>query len=283
MVSVERILNYAALPPEGSVETSDAVVTPDSSWPSAGVIKFDHVFLKYAMNGPYVLNDFCLTIGKHEKIGLVGRTGSGKSSVISALFRVVEPEGTILIDDVSTKSVGLHDLRRKISIIPQDPVLFIGTLRSNLDPFDEYSDEELWKALALVELDKLVTALPDGLSAKTYEGGVNLSVGQRQLVCLARAMLRKNKILVLDEATANVDLSTDSLIQRTLRQCFVDCTVLTIAHRLNTVMDSDRLVVLSRGKIVQCGKPSELFHQVDGCCFSAMASQADAADEFRIH
>ena len=204
------------------------------------------------------------------KVGIIGRTGAGKSSLITALFRLMEPEGRILIDGIDSKSIGLHDLRSKISIIPQDPVLFSGSLRRNLDPFEDFSDDVLWSALEAVKLKESVSDLSIGLDAIITEGGSNLSVGQRQLVCLARAILRRNVILVLDEATANVDHKfiskidflnwaipdkilnfhrTDELIHLTIREKFKNCTILTIAHRLNTIMDSDRVMVLDAGNL----------------------------------
>ncbi|GLG99917.1 Probable multidrug resistance-associated protein lethal(2)03659 [Gryllus bimaculatus] len=199
-----------------------------------------------------------------ESVGIVGRTGAGKSSLISALFRLAELEGTILLDNIDTSSVGLHDLRHKISIIPQEPVLFTGTLRKNLDPFDEFDDMALLCALDEVELGEMVHDLPAGLSTKVSEGGSNFSVGQRQLVCLARAILRDNRVLVLDEATANVDPQTDALIQKTICQKFASCTVLTIAHRLQTIMDSDRVLVMDEGSIVEFGHPRNLLENKGG-------------------
>ncbi|NXN81031.1 MRP2 protein, partial [Bombycilla garrulus] len=207
------------------------------------------------------------------QVGVVGRTGAGKSSLTNCLFRVLEAAGgKIIIDDVDIATIGLHDLRSNLTIIPQDPVLFTGTLRMNLDPFDQYSDEEVWKALELAHLKKYVRGLPEGLLHVVSEGGENLSVGQRQLVCLARALLRKAKILILDEATAAVDLETDDLIQTTIRSEFADCTVLTIAHRLHTIMDSNRVMVLHAGQIVEFDSPEELL-QKQGV-FSAMAKDA---------
>ncbi|CAG2177676.1 unnamed protein product, partial [Oppiella nova] len=159
---------------------------------------------------------------------------------------------------VDTKSVGLHDLRRKMSIIPQEPMAFIGSLRRNLDPFAEHSDEELWAALEAVQLREPVLEMPGGLEYELSEGGANLSVGQRQLICLSRAILRRNRVLVLDEATANVDHKTDALIQATIRRNFADCTVITIAHRLNTIIDSHKVLVMDAGRITEFDSPHAL-------------------------
>ncbi|NXC71271.1 MRP2 protein, partial [Anhinga anhinga] len=207
------------------------------------------------------------------QVGVVGRTGAGKSSLTNCLFRVLEAAGgTIIIDEVDIATIGLHDLRQNLTIIPQDPVLFTGTLRMNLDPFDQYTDEEVWKALELAHLKTYVQELPEGLLHLVSEGGENLSVGQRQLVCLARALLRKAKILILDEATAAVDLETDNLIQTTIRHEFAACTVLTIAHRLHTIMDSNRVMVLQAGRIVEYDSPEKLLKKQG--IFSAMAKDA---------
>uniref|UniRef100_A0A8C3LXD3 Canalicular multispecific organic anion transporter 2 n=1 Tax=Chrysolophus pictus TaxID=9089 RepID=A0A8C3LXD3_CHRPC len=194
-----------------------------------------------------------------KSIGIVGRTGAGKSSMTLCLFRILEAvKGEIRIDGVRISEIGLHDLRSRLTIIPQDPVLFSGTLRMNLDPFNKYSDEEVWKALELSHLKRFVSSQPSMLEFECSEGGENLSVGQRQLVCLARALLRKTRVLILDEATAAIDLETDDLIQMTIRTQFEDCTVLTIAHRLNTIMDYTRILVLDNGTIAEFDTPTNL-------------------------
>jgi len=188
------------------------------------------------------------------------RTGAGKSSIINALFRLSYIDGAILIDGIDTSEINLESLRSKISIIPQDPVLFSATIRYNLDPFEAYGDEEIWRALEVVELKGVI----NGLQFMVTEGGSNFSVGQRQLICLARAILRNNKVLLLDEATANIDQQTDALIQKTIRLNFADCTVLTIAHRLHTIMDSDMVLVMEGGYAKEYDVPYKLLQQPQG-------------------
>lgn len=207
----------------------------------------------------------------------MGRTGAGKSSLISALFRLSEPEGKIWIDKILTTEIGLHDLRKNMSIIPQEPVLFTGTMRKNLDPFNEHTDEELWNALEEVQLKEAIEDLPGKMDTELAESGSNFSVGQRQLVCLARAILRKNRILIIDEATANVDPRTDDLIQQKIREKFAQCTVLTIAHRLNTIIDSDKIMVLDSGRLKEYDEPYILLQNKESLFFK-MVQQLGKAE-----
>lgn len=255
MTSVERVVEYTKLESEAPWETQKR---PPPDWPSKGLVTFDQVNFSYSADGPQVLHNLKAMFRPQEKVGIVGRTGAGKSSLVSALFRLAEPQGKIYIDGIVTSEIGLHDLRQKMSIIPQDPVLFTGSMRKNLDPFNQHTDEELWSALEEVQLKSVVEELPGKLETALAESGSNFSVGQRQLVCLARAVLRKNRILIIDEATANVDPRTDELIQKTIREKFRECTVLTIAHRLNTIVDSDRILVLDAGKIHAYDEPYTL-------------------------
>ncbi|XP_027626858.1 multidrug resistance-associated protein 1 [Tupaia chinensis] len=260
IVAVERLQEYSETEKEAPWEIQETA--PPSTWPQVGRVEFRDYGLRYREDLDLVLKHINVTIEGGEKVGIVGRTGAGKSSLTLGLFRITESaQGEIIIDGVNIAKIGLHSLRFKITIIPQDPVLFSGSLRMNLDPFSQYSDEEVWTSLELAHLKDFVSGLPDKLNHECAEGGENLSVGQRQLVCLARALLRKTKILVLDEATAAVDLETDDLIQSTIRTQFDDCTVLTIAHRLNTIMDYTRVIVLDKGEIRECGPPSDLLQQ----------------------
>jgi len=238
------------------------------------VIRFDDYSTRYREGLELVLKKISLEVKSCEKVGVVGRTGAGKSSLTLALFRLIEPvHGTIHIDNVNISKLGLYDLRAKLSIIPQDPALFTGTLRLNLDPFNQHSDAEIWTALELAHLKSFVTSLDKGLNYEITEGGDNLSAGQKQLVCLARALLRKSKILVLDEATAAVDMETDDLIQETIRKEFKGCTIFTIAHRLNTIMDYDRIIVMDKGEIAEFDSPQALLNNQQSIFYS-MAKEA---------
>lgn len=249
MTSVERIVQYADLDKEESPP-----MNPPLNWPGKGHIQFKNMSLWYDQNSGPVLKNLTIDIQSGWKVGIVGRTGAGKSSLISALFRLAKIDGAIIIDGIDTKTISLDSLRTNVSIIPQDPVLFSESIRYNLDPFRLYTDDAIWSALDEVKLRASI----DGLNHMVTEGGTNFSVGQRQLICLARAILRNNKILVLDEATANVDPQTDALIQHTIRDKFRKCTVLTVAHRLHTVMDSDRILVMEAGSIREFDHPYTL-------------------------
>lgn len=272
IVSVERIKEYCETPHEADWTVANK--RPSQTWPSEGRIRFENFSVRYREELENVLKDLTFDVKAGEKIGIVGRTGAGKSSLSLCLFRLLERStGKIYIDDVDIKEIGLHDLRHKLSIIPQDPVLFSGTLRMNLDPFEKHTDEQIWNALEHAHLKQFVTGLDKKLDYECSEGGENLSVGQRQLVCLARALLRKSKILLLDEATAAVDHNTDDLIQSTIRSQFGDCTILTVAHRLNTIIDSSRILVLDKGKIVEFDTPKTLLAKKNGA-FASMARDA---------
>ncbi|KRY48044.1 Multidrug resistance-associated protein 1 [Trichinella britovi] len=271
IVAVERTNEYMHTPTEAAL-TSDERLPND--WPTNGTIQFSDYKLRYREGLELCLKGITCLIRGGEKIGIVGRTGAGKSSLTLALFRIVEPAGgSLLIDNTDITKIGLHDLRSRLTIIPQEPVLFCGTLRINLDPYEAYSDQDIWRNLERAHLKAFVSSLPDKLQHMISEGGENLSVGQRQLVCLARALLRKTKILILDEATAAVDLETDDLIQQTIRLHFSDCTVLTIAHRLNTIIDNDRIMVLDAGRIAEFEPPQQLLDNKNSIFYS-MAKDA---------
>lgn len=270
IVAVERINEYINVDNEAPWVTDKK---PPADWPKKGEIQFNNYQVRYRPELDLVLKGITCNIKSTEKVGVVGRTGAGKSSLTNCLFRILESAGgQIIIDGIDIASIGLHDLRGRLTIIPQDPILFSGNLRMNLDPFNKYSDEEIWRALELAHLKSFVAGLQLGLLHEVTEGGDNLSIGQRQLLCLGRAVLRKSKILVLDEATAAVDLETDSLIQTTIRNEFSQCTVITIAHRLHTIMDSDKIMVLDSGKIVEYGSPEELLSNMGP--FYLMAKEA---------
>ncbi|KAK0202906.1 P-loop containing nucleoside triphosphate hydrolase protein [Desarmillaria ectypa] len=267
IVSVERILHQSEVVPEAPHELPDS--KPDGPWPSKGAVEFSHYSTRYRPELDIVLKDITMTIKPNEKIGL-----------LLALFRIIEPtEGTILIDGVDITKIGLHDLRSSISIVPQSPDLFEGTLRENIDPVGEHPDADIWVALGQTHLKAYVESLPEGLDAPVREGGSSLSSGQRQLLCFARALLRKSKILVLDEATSAVDLDTDKAIQNIIRgPAFTDVTILTIAHRLNTIIESDRVLVMEAGKMAEFDTPQTLLSKPDSIFYS-LANQAGLVSE----
>jgi ATP-binding cassette subfamily C (CFTR/MRP) protein 4 len=271
MVSVERILEFCKLEPEAPLDM-DADKQLDDSWPSQGIIQLKNLSVRYRQGLPLVLDGINCTIENGSRIGIVGRTGSGKSTFVQSLFRLIEAEdGSITIDGVDIAGVGLHRLRKRISVIPQAPTLFSGcSIRENLDLFGVHSDEQIHRAIEDAHLEEVIDALPSGVDSMVSEGGSNFSVGQRQLLCLARAILSRNKILVLDEATANVDRRTDQLIQDTLEKSFHDGTLIAVAHRLETILHSDSIILMAKGRILEHDPPKALLADGDSH-FSAMA------------
>ncbi|KAF9604924.1 hypothetical protein IFM89_011291 [Coptis chinensis] len=260
MVSVERIKQFINIPTEAAWVIEET--RPPSNWPTHGHVDLKDLQVRYRPNTPFILKGVTLSIQGGEKIGVVGRTGSGKSTLIQALFRVMEPSGgKIVIDGIDICKLGLHDLRSRYGIIPQEPVLFEGTVRSNVDPIGLYSDEEIWKSLERCQLKDVVAGKPEKLDTSVVDSGDNWSVGQRQLLCLGRVMLKRSRILFMDEATASVDSQTDGVIQRIIREDFAACTIISIAHRIPTVMDCDRVLVIDAGRAKEFDKPSRLLER----------------------
>ncbi|TFK34287.1 multidrug resistance-associated ABC transporter [Crucibulum laeve] len=289
MVAVERVKEYSDLPQEPAEFIEPR---PAASWPAQGAIKCEDLVIRYAPDLPDVLHRLNFEIHPGEKVGILGRTGSGKSTLALSFFRFVEPtEGRILVDGIDTTKIGLTDLRSRLTIIPQDPTILSGSLRSTLDVFDEYEDAEIYESLRRVHLIPSEDTPAEGsevvnanvfrdLDSTVSEGGENFSTGEKQLLCMARAILKRSKILVMDEATASVDYATDELIGKTIRQEFADSTILTIAHRLRTVIDYDRVMLLDQGRIVEFDRPSVLLND-SSSKFYALC-KATGRDEFSM-
>ncbi|CAI9094235.1 OLC1v1029935C1 [Oldenlandia corymbosa var. corymbosa] len=271
IISVERLEQYMHIPSEAP----EIVLAnrPPSDWPRFGKVEIHDLKVRYRPDAPLVLQGITCTFEEGSKVGIVGRTGSGKSTLISALFRLVEPtEGEILIDDLDISGIGIHDLRSNLSIIPQEPTLFGGSIRYNLDPLTEHSDQEIWEVLNKCQLQDVVQKKEQGLDSLVTQDGSNWSMGQRQLLCLGRALLKRRKILILDEATASIDNATDSLIQKTIRREFAEVTVITVAHRIPTVMDCNMVLSLRDGKVVEYDRPMKLINE-EGSLFGQLVKE----------
>jgi ABC-type multidrug transport system fused ATPase/permease subunit len=311
MNACERVLYYTENIPQEAPRTSDELEDATSSstehslsnpavyatsksggkadraafkWPDKGEITLKNLRMRYRAETPLVLKGLNVTIHGGERIGVVGRTGSGKSSLLLTLLRLVEPsleegdyQAPLSIDGVDVLRIGLKDLRSKLGIIPQNPVLFSGTVRSNIDPFDEYSDKQIWDALSRCGMKESVENMPGMLNASIAEYGENLSAGMRQMLVLGRALLKQCRILLLDEATSSVDYETDREIQRTLREAFNQCTILTIAHRINTIMDSDKILVMKDGYVEEFAPPQELLKD-ENSTFSEIVRHAKSGE-----
>ncbi|CAH1408377.1 unnamed protein product [Nezara viridula] len=270
-ISVERINTYIGILKEEGGHGPKGV--PKETWPELGTIRFRNVELRYKDEAEPVLKGISFHIRSEEKIGIVGRTGAGKSSIVTALFRLVEiSSGSIIIDDLDIANLNLNELRRRLSIIPQDPVLFSGTIRSNLDPLDNFNDDELWLALEKTSLKERVMMTEEKLHTKVEFNGNNLSTGEKQLLCLARALLKNSKILVLDEATSGLDFETEKIIQKTLFEKMKHCTVIIIAHRLETIKSCHRILVMNKGEIAEFDEPATLLNDNNSMFYRMMAA-----------
>ncbi|ETP17049.1 hypothetical protein F441_08462 [Phytophthora nicotianae CJ01A1] len=284
MTSVERLLFFRGIESEVDIgKTVEDLLSQENlmgkvqAWPSRGSIRFDQLCLRYRPELPLVLKGVDMSVAAGEKVGICGRTGAGKSSLMVALFRICDfDSGRVFIDDVDIATINLRELRRSLAIIPQDPVLFSGPLRENLDPFHEYSDERIWNVLKQVHMADSLRRWGAGLDFEVAEAGDNLSVGQRQLICIGRALLKDSKVVVLDEATANVDTATDALIQTTIKETFEDKTVLIIAHRINTILYCDKIAVMDAGSVAEFDSPSVLLAQPQSV-FAALAKKSGTA------
>ena len=266
MTAVERVITYTELDPEPGYKVKRL---PLEKWPEKGSITFQDVSMTYYPGGPQVLRMVSLSTKAGAKIGVVGRTGSGKSSFAAALMRMPEAEGDILIDDVLLRNINLKESRRAITVLGQNPALFSGSLRKNLDVIEQFQDAELWQALEQVQVKNLVENLEGQLDYELLENGANLSIGERQLICLARVLLHQKKIVILDEPTAHVDPDTEQTIWNVVREKLMDCTVITIAHRINTIRNCDKILVLDSGEVngfdsfqVLCNRPGNKLHEM---------------------
>ena len=271
MTSVERVMTYTKLDSEPGYHVSQL---PLEHWPREGNITFRNVSMTYYPGGPQVLKKINLNIKEGAKIGVAGRTGAGKSSFVAALMRMPDADGHILIDNVCIKELNLQEARRHISVLGQSPVLFSGSLRENLDVLGQFHEADLWRALEDVQLKEFVGRLGGQLDHELLENGANVSVGERQLICLARVLLQQNKIVILDEPTAHVDPDTEQTIWNVVREKLKDSTVITIAHRLNTIRDCDMIVVLQNGQVEEFGSFDTLMNR-EGSALSKMARGAD--------
>ena len=266
MTAVERVITYTELDPEPGYKVKR--LHPEK-WPEKGSITFQDVSMSYYPGGPQVLRNISLSIKAGAKIGVVGRTGSGKSSFAAALMRMPEAEGDILIDDVLLRNINLKESRRAITVLGQNPALFSGSLRKNLDVIEQFQDAELWQALEQVQVKNLVESLKGQLDYELLENGANLSIGERQLICLARVLLHQKKIVILDEPTAHVDPDTERTIWNVVHEKLSDSTVITVAHRLNTITNCDKILVLDSGEVngfdsfqVLCNRPGNKLHEM---------------------
>ncbi|KAK3745607.1 hypothetical protein QZH41_003625 [Actinostola sp. cb2023] len=271
MISVERVKRYTTLSAEPGYKRQGK---PPQDWPDQGALSLQGVSMVYLDGGACVLKDITFDVKPKKKVGIAGRTGAGKSSLVAALFRMPDPQGHVVIDSFDLGTLNVQAARRSMAVISQNPVLFNGTLKHNLDPFHRFTEEQIWKALTEVQMKTKVSKLDGLLEYHIGENGSGFSVGETQLLCFARALLQRCKILVLDEATANVDYNTDQLIQQVIREKFWNCTVLTIAHRLNTIMDYDRVLVLDRGHVVEYDSPTILAAKCDGV-FAQLLNTSD--------
>jgi ABC-type multidrug transport system fused ATPase/permease subunit len=273
MIGYERCVEYTKCPSEAPLKKplDDSL----SNWPSKGKIEFLNFSVKYRPDTEIVLKNLSFVINGNEKVGIVGRTGSGKSTITLCLFRILEAtEGRIMIDDVDISSIGLDKLRKNLTIIPQDPALIEGSLRYNIDPLDKYSDTDILKVMEKIGFDYIVKRSNEGLYQEIAEGGSNLSVGEKQLICITRAILRKSKIIIMDEATASIDYKTEEMIQKAITELLNDSTFITIAHRIKTIINYDRIISLDNGQIVDFDTPKNLLNKKDSLFYELYSKSA---------